>query len=166
LVDDLPAPVHPEPCLLVPGETITLGELPSIDAILLATIWHKRLRLTIREAGCGICVSVRHIKKGATGTLVCVVEPTQSSYVQLKSPIDTIAVMEVDAKTYQATLTCQRFGLARVTVVEEDPCGGDTWLTSLILDGVTSHWETDTRLYKTNQLVPVRLADGRLVALM
>jgi hypothetical protein len=167
LVDDTAVPTadtYPEPCLLAPGDVITPGDINIFD-VLYATAKHKRIEFHTIEDGHprAIRASIRHVKKGVPDTLVCIVELVRSSAVQLQSPIDTAAVLEIDVETRHAVLTCERAGLARVTNVI---ASNDVWATSLIFDGVTTHWSSHTPQYKVNQLVPVRLpAHGRLVAM-
>lgn len=168
LVDDKPVPAkdaHPDPCLLEVGETIKISQITATD-ILHAMAQHKRLDFVAIDNS-RLSVSVRSAKRGMLGTLVCIVDLVRSSCVQLRAPIDTVAVTTIDVEANQAFLTCERIGLARVTRVTEESAGNDDiWVTSLVFEGVTSHWDSDTPNYKINQLVPVRLpAHGGLIAM-
>lgn len=168
LVDDKPVPAkdaHPDPCLLEVGEAIAISKIAAAD-ILHTMAQHKRLDFVAIDNS-RLSISVRSVKRGVPGTLVCIVDLGRSSCVQLRAPIDTVAVMTIDIETSRAVLTCERIGLARVTrVTRESASNDDIWVTSLILNDVTSHWDSDTPQYKVNQLVLVRLsAHGSLIAM-
>ncbi len=170
LTDEASVPAreaHTEPVLLQEDTpSINLGVVTPVD-ILHAIAKRKRIDFvtTDEDKRSVVGVSVRSVKPGMPGSLVCIVELVRSSPIQLRTPMDTVAIMTVDMETGQAMLSCQRIGLARVTRVTEESIHSDgTWITSLLFDGVTSNWGSDVPYYKVNQQVAVRVtAEGRLV---
>lgn len=173
MVDDISVPAsmaHPRPLLLEKGSSpVKLGDIVTVSDIYRATAQHKRIDfVTIQNDERSVVgVSIRQVRRGAPGSLVCIADLTRSSSIQLRAPIDTVAIMTVDVETGEAVLSCERIGLARVTNIREEPGDDCTYSVDLVFGGITTHWSIDVPRYKVNQLVPVRAsAYGTLVTLV